>query len=40
MDVIHLVETGNGDHLKAVPLPQSVSLKDPNEKPEQVASRH
>ena len=26
MDVIHLVEIGNGDHLKAVPLPRYVSV--------------
>ena len=32
MDVIHLVEIGNGDHLKVVPLPRSVSLKDPQER--------
>ena len=32
MDIIHLVEIGNGDYLKAVPLPRSVSLKDSHEK--------
>ena len=34
VDMIHLVEIGNGDHLKAVPLPRSLSLKDtgPQEK--------
>ena len=32
MDVIHLVEIDNGDHLKAVPLPRSVTLKDSHKK--------
>ena len=32
VDVIHLVEIDNGDHLKAVPLPQPVTLKDSHEK--------
>ena len=40
VNVIHLVEIGNGDLLKAVPLPRSVSLKDSHEKsmtPDQVS---
>ena len=32
VDVIDLVEIDSGDHLKAVPLPRSVALKDSHEK--------
>ena len=32
VDVIHLVEIGKGDHLKAVPFPQAVAVKDAREK--------
>lgn len=28
VDVIHLVEIGNGDHLKAAPFPRAVVVKD------------
>ena len=32
VDVIHLVEVGNGDHLKAVPFPRAVAVKDARER--------